>query len=292
MATAERKVPARPQTLSQSAATSWLRLGGRRQSSSRVKGPCGLRGWQPCPSQDTELNEPVRSESSPISQRIGMFEKLSRRHNDENVVAANARIPPCNTAKISGFKDRLLSSTHPALPLSHGNEQVPLPAEPQCRGASAFPPTMDKQGLRQRAAAVRERLSSISSSGSSSNTIQKGRLAQKNCLLSQYSGSQDCIALLSAESIESFTCEPAQARMTPGNSALHCTLRKNPPPEGHIRLGSATWFQRCLSRSDSPTVASVQCVLEQPQPVRGSEVRRLASMCKDKVSGRLFRGSE
>lgn len=290
MAATDRKPQTRLQTIPKSATTSWLKLGEQRRPASRSNGSCGLKGWQPCPSQDKSFSQPMRSESSPIAQRIGLFEKLSRRHNDENVVVSQAT-PLRNTARLKEYKDRIHSSIQPLSPsfrLSSGNVQAHAPTESKISHSSI--PGVDKQGLRQRAAAVRERLSSISSSVGSNSTTHKG--CQKARQLSHHTGSSDCVALLSPDSIESLTSDHPHLRPTYEPSSPGATLRKNPPPDGHVRLSSASWFRRRVSRSDQPTIARAQCVLEQPQPVRGSEVRRLASMCKERVSGRRTRGSE
>jgi hypothetical protein len=45
-----------------------------------------------------------------------------------------------------------------------------------------------------------------------------------------------------------------------------------------------------INQSHKPTVASAECKLEQPKPVRGSDMRRLVSLCKDKVSKYRPRG--
>lgn len=51
------------------------------------------------------------------------------------------------------------------------------------------------------------------------------------------------------------------------------------------RLSKRRW----ISRSSGPVVARAECPLYQPQPVRASEVKRLVSICKDKVVGRKRR---
>lgn len=48
--------------------------------------------------------------------------------------------------------------------------------------------------------------------------------------------------------------------------------------------------RRWISRSGGPLVARVQCDLQQPRPVRANEVRRLVSLCRDKMAGRRSRG--
>lgn len=296
MAANDRKSPARPQMLTKSATTSWLRLGDHQLVPDRPKGTCGLKGWLPCPPQGMDMHK-VRSDPSPIAKRIGMFEKLSRRRNDENIVVLKSA-PPCTKAKMKDYKDRVHNSIHPLYPscrIPSGNEQASHTTEHPSRASTPYTPTIDRQGLRQRAAAVRERLSSISSSSSSCNTIQNGSFVSKSRYKAGCAGSSDCIALLSPESIESASSsrylQPAGKNACESTNRA-ATLQKNPPPTGHVRLGSGIWFRRRLSRSDQPVLARAQCVLEQPQPIRGGEVKRLASLCMEKVSGRLFRGSE
>ncbi|POR38856.1 Uncharacterized protein TPAR_00950 [Tolypocladium paradoxum] len=55
---------------------------------------------------------------------------------------------------------------------------------------------------------------------------------------------------------------------------------------GSRRVSSRRW----VSRSSGTLVARVQCALEQPRPVRANEVRRLVSLCRDKVTGWKGRG--
>ncbi|KAK5994910.1 hypothetical protein PT974_03298 [Cladobotryum mycophilum] len=55
---------------------------------------------------------------------------------------------------------------------------------------------------------------------------------------------------------------------------------KDRQPSGHRILG-----RRWISRTNGPLVAKVNCALEHPKPVRAGEMRRLASICKDKVVG-------
>lgn len=43
--------------------------------------------------------------------------------------------------------------------------------------------------------------------------------------------------------------------------------------------------RRWMSRSSGTLIARAQCELEQPRPVRASEVKRLVSLCRDKVAG-------
>ncbi|KND87631.1 hypothetical protein TOPH_07749 [Tolypocladium ophioglossoides CBS 100239] len=52
------------------------------------------------------------------------------------------------------------------------------------------------------------------------------------------------------------------------------------------RVSSRRW----VSRSSGTLVARVQCALEQPRPVRANEVKRLVSLCRDKVTGWKGRG--
>ncbi|UNI15312.1 hypothetical protein JDV02_001855 [Purpureocillium takamizusanense] len=49
------------------------------------------------------------------------------------------------------------------------------------------------------------------------------------------------------------------------------------------RVSSRRWMSR--SSGTGTMVARVQCALQQPRPVRANEVKRLVSLCKDKVTG-------
>lgn len=51
------------------------------------------------------------------------------------------------------------------------------------------------------------------------------------------------------------------------------------------RLSGRRW----MSRSTVPLVAGADCALEQPQPMRVNEMRRLVSLCRDKMTGRKDR---
>ncbi|QUC20507.1 uncharacterized protein UV8b_04748 [Ustilaginoidea virens] len=59
--------------------------------------------------------------------------------------------------------------------------------------------------------------------------------------------------------------------------------RKRQPSDwrGSWRLSRRRW----VSRSSIPLIAQAECTLEQPKPVRVNEVRRLVSLCRDKMTG-------
>jgi hypothetical protein len=292
MASIDKKYSARPQILTKSATTSWLQLGSCRRSSALSREACRVTDWAPSSSQDSELDRSRHEEASPIAQRIGMFEKLSRCLNDENVLAFKTA-PPRNKVTTKDYKARPCNSIRPLSPLRHlssGNRQVLLNPDKKHEDCPALTLPIDKQGLRQRAAAIKERLSSISSSSNSSNTAQDQTLLQRSGYKIRPDEASECVALLSPDSVDSLTSNKnlKSPWHTSGASPPASTLRKNPPSEGHIRLGSSTWFRRGLSRSDQPVVARAECVLEQPKPVRGGEVKRLASLCRGRISGRLF----
>lgn len=48
--------------------------------------------------------------------------------------------------------------------------------------------------------------------------------------------------------------------------------------------------RRIISRSSGPFVSRSYCTLEQPKPVRANELRRLVSLCKEKVARRISSG--
>ena len=289
MAADGRKLPVRPQTLSKSVTTGWLGIGGRLGHLNSDRELRTFKGWQPCPSQERYMSEPGCSKPSPIAQRIGMFEKLSYRHNNENVVVT--KVPASsNKTKTRIYRDQLSPSPPSLLRIHSGNANLSRASSVENHGP-AYPYVLDRHRLRQKAAAIRERLCSISSSNSTSSVLQKGQLPRNTRTSSQYTDSSDCVALLSQYPTEASTGEDTYERAAERNSVPGGILRKNPPSNGHIKLGSGSLYRRHLSRSDQPAVINAHCTLAQPQPVRGIEVRRLASLCKDKVSARLYRGS-
>lgn len=292
MASIDKKCSARHQMLTKSATTSWLQFGSCRRSSTLSREACRVTDWAPSSFNDSELDRSRHDEASPIAQRIGMFEKLSRCLNDENVVTFKTA-PPRNQVTTKDYKARLCTSIRPLSPLRHlssGNRQVLLDPDKQHEDCPPLTLPIDRQGLRQKAAAIKERLSSISSSSSASITAQDQRLLQRAGFQIRPDDSSECVALLSPDCVDSIAINKNHKLpwQTSGASPPASTLRKNPPPDGHIRLGSSTWFRRGLSRSDQPVVARAKCALEQPKPVRGGEVKRLASLCKGRISGRLF----
>lgn len=48
--------------------------------------------------------------------------------------------------------------------------------------------------------------------------------------------------------------------------------------------------RRGFTRNNTPQVRRAECKLEQPKPVRGSDMKRLVSLCKERVSRHVFRG--
>ncbi|GAB0132904.1 hypothetical protein EsDP_00001325 [Epichloe bromicola] len=59
----------------------------------------------------------------------------------------------------------------------------------------------------------------------------------------------------------------------------------------HANDGHGSWRRRrrWVSRSSIPLVAQADCALQQPKPIRVNEVRRLVSLCRDKMTGRKYR---
>ncbi|KAG5991000.1 hypothetical protein E4U43_004136 [Claviceps pusilla] len=58
--------------------------------------------------------------------------------------------------------------------------------------------------------------------------------------------------------------------------------------DGHVH-GSWRSRRRWMSRSSTPLVAQADCALQQPKPIRVNEVRRLVSLCRDKMTARKYR---
>ncbi|KAH7121962.1 hypothetical protein B0J13DRAFT_160924 [Dactylonectria estremocensis] len=54
-----------------------------------------------------------------------------------------------------------------------------------------------------------------------------------------------------------------------------------------MQPGPHSRARRIISRSSGPFVSRAYCTLEQPRPVRANELRRLASLCKDRVVRRM-----
>ncbi|PNY25368.1 Uncharacterized protein TCAP_04686 [Tolypocladium capitatum] len=114
-------------------------------------------------------------------------------------------------------------------------------------------------------------------------------------------GSQsDNVHVSHDESIDSGDGEPcsqdAQGKGSPGDTDTETKTAETARPsssdhETHERRRSRrVSSRRWVSRSSGTLVARVQCVLEQPRPVRANEVKRLVSLCRDKVTGWKGRG--
>ncbi|CAM1501151.1 Fc.00g103130.m01.CDS01 [Cosmosporella sp. VM-42] len=56
------------------------------------------------------------------------------------------------------------------------------------------------------------------------------------------------------------------------------------------QVGATTWARRRVSRSFGPLVASSSCTIEEPRPIRTNELRRLVSLCKERVAQRMSSG--
>lgn len=65
----------------------------------------------------------------------------------------------------------------------------------------------------------------------------------------------------------------------------------NTDAELHANDGHGSWRRkrRWVSRSSIPLIAQVDCALQQPKPIRVNEVRRLVSLCRDRMTGRKYR---
>lgn len=74
------------------------------------------------------------------------------------------------------------------------------------------------------------------------------------------------------------------------NNASDRPLSPSTAPTGQKTSGTHSLFRRRTSRSSGPFVANVYCKLEQPKPVRAGEMRRIISLCKDKVTRRVSGG--
>lgn len=75
-----------------------------------------------------------------------------------------------------------------------------------------------------------------------------------------------------------------------GNNANDGSLSPPTAPTGQKAFGTHSLFRRRTSRSSGPFVANAYCKLEQPKPVRAGEMRRIISLCKDKVTRRVSGG--
>lgn len=110
------------------------------------------------------------------------------------------------------------------------------------------------------------------------------------------------------------TCHVAQVQMAKTRTTMSSRLRpRGPRPQPvttaengsmpqsaeqvntdadlHANDGHGSWRRRrrWVSRSSIPLVAQADCALQQPKPIRVSEVRRLVSLCRDKMTGRKYR---
>lgn len=65
-------------------------------------------------------------------------------------------------------------------------------------------------------------------------------------------------------------CEASSTKQKPGIGDRHPSLRL-------LR-------RRLISRSHGLFVSQAHCTLQQPQPVRGKEIRRLTSLCRERMA--------
>lgn len=81
-------------------------------------------------------------------------------------------------------------------------------------------------------------------------------------------------------------------RLQVGSTDIGCNVTRMEQEHVGIQAGRRSWRfsgRRWMSRSSVPLIARADCTLEQPRPVRVNEIKRLVSLCREKVTGRKTR---
>ncbi|KAH7121321.1 hypothetical protein EDB81DRAFT_227564 [Dactylonectria macrodidyma] len=85
-------------------------------------------------------------------------------------------------------------------------------------------------------------------------------------------------------------CSSFRYRLSPSALATRHILTRGFTANNAPQPGPHSRARRVISWSSSSIVSRSYCALEQPRPVRANELRRLASLCKDKVVRRISSG--
>lgn len=270
--------------LPKSATTSWIQAQADLRRSSREKHAVyGMSGWVPCPSRETDLDDPNGEGNSPIRSKISMFETLNRSRRDKNNVGGGS-------AKDSGQRSsadhqskmrkavRRLSPSFRCVNAERASDLSPLrPVK------SAVSPTDSWTRLRKKASPSHSHKLSSNDMATTSHSCHSEPL---HCVTPL-----EAVPLLQVSSAESLATSLLVQHKDLGPSGGFYPSHIRGSSRHSLHGSSASWLRK-LSWSDHPTIASAHCTLEHPRPVKGGEMRRLVSLCRDKVSGRLLRASE
>lgn len=261
--------------------------------------------------------------SSPLKERIGLFESLSRRVTVPQMSAKNAT----NAKPSSVPKVKRKPSGSKAARFRETLRRISASLEKRRSKSSSGDDTLQTQIFRNEEPPI------------ITDTVRK-RVISKAIRSMQSSSTQTSLhgtdLLLASSSTAAFndhtmpgTSGQHWAQASPNSQGKHETGPKSESPEhgfnvdGSSRVlprrritkeqyrshrwssrgmssssGSSqgftnhhSWRRRWISRSGdpTPTVSKVTCRLEQPRPVRASEMRRIVSLCKDRAA-RLSRG--
>lgn len=254
--------------------------------------------------------------SSPLKDKIGIFESLSRQSSTADSTRSlrgSSEKPPHppqprrNTSKQAAYLSRTASrikATLRKIPVSwergHSKRELPLgkenadggnnhqgaenkSEEKSCTNDSMPLPT----GKREPASRVNIRrlfspVSSLSGKGAwptptPYNSISRGG-GLKTSSANPKPASKGLLSVFGSDNTTSTQSAPAAATPAPNSETRTIGAQ---PSRG----------KRWISRSgDEPMIARAQCKLDQPMPVRGDELKRLVTLCKDSALRRRSRG--
>lgn len=225
----------------------------------------------------------VRQNPSPLKDRIGLFKALSRNESE-------AQLPDRPKQAKSSIGRQTAGKVMEALRIfslskdkrQHGSSagNVPKPADtlsPRIWGTSRLFRSDTSTSV-----AGTFSLAALSSSS-------KARFGHTRATSKSESPGEDGTPMrrfLHAtldEDADSVTTSHTRPIGTPQMTISNdCASPTDPAPRTARRRGIAC--------NEMPQVYKAQCPLEQPKPVRGSDMRRLVSLCRDKVSKHMFWG--
>lgn len=221
----------------------------------------------------------VKQNPSPLKDRIGMFKALSRQESGAHLSSKPKQLRVSLGRQTAGKVREALR----IFSLSKDKKQNDSSTDAAARAAdSPGPKTWGASRLfRSDTSASGSRPFSSAAFGSSWARFGHGKGASKAesaPAAHRFSARDD-----DGDDGDSVTTSLTRPSATPQISVSDAFTS---PADPTTRLAR----RRGFSRNNTPQVRRAECKLEQPKPVRGSDMKRLVSLCKERVSRHVFRG--
>ncbi|KAI5458874.1 hypothetical protein BGZ63DRAFT_267309 [Mariannaea sp. PMI_226] len=232
--------------------------------------------------------------SSPLMEKIGLFEALGRKRDDENGSKLSRETIRKGQARGVRSALRRISATFQKSSTEHST-------------AGLQNPYLSRHGELHEECAIPKKDRSLASSSycrSRRETEPFHRelythnnekiLDVSRSTLKEYNvngeGSLPSHSFNRRRFAKSASVNICQKEESPISSTRQNGWHPNSATSKAVQATSTRFRRRIISRSISPFVSKARCSLEQPTPVRANELRRLVSLCKAKITKRSWSG--